>query len=73
MTTRVMDIKGNEIKPGSLIKAKNSNIVREVQRWVCGTEEAYVDHLGEIQGRRIDGKQVGRSKWLNPSQVEVVG
>ena len=70
----VTDSKGNEIKVGSLIKAKNSNIVREVQNgaeWLLGTSELNVDQ-GQIMARRIDGKAVGYTAWVNPAQVEVV-
>ena len=73
--TKVTDSKGNQIKVGSLIKVKNSNIVREVQNgasWLKGTKELNVDQ-GQIMARRIDGKAISYTAWVNPSQVEVVG
>ena len=75
MTTTVTDSKGNEIKVGSLVKAKNSNIVRKVQNgasWLKGTQELSLFE-GQIMANRIDGRAVSYTAWLNPAQVEVVG
>ncbi len=75
MNTTVTDRKGNEIKVGSLVKAKNSNIIRRVQNgasWLEGTQELHV-YKGLIMTRRIDGKAISYTAWLNPAEVEVVG
>jgi hypothetical protein len=75
MATTTTDSKGNEIKVGSLVQAKNSNIIRKVGNgasWLKGTQELSLFE-GKIYAKRIDGKQVGRSAWLNPAEVEVVG
>ena len=74
--TKVTDSKGQRIEVGSLIKVKNSNIVREVQngaRALWGTPVLYVDKDGLIMARRIDGKAISYTAWVKPSQVEVVG
>lgn len=74
--TKVTDSKGQKIEVGSLIKVKNSNIVREVQngaRALWGTPVLYVNKDGLIMAQRIDGKLVSHTAWVNPSQVEVVG
>jgi hypothetical protein len=71
----VVDSKGNEIKVGSLIKVKGSQIVRQVKNgasWLAGTQEIYVDK-GLILAIRTDNKDVSKYAWVTPSKIEVIG
>ena len=70
-----LDRNGNEIKAGSLVRSKNSEIIRIVLSNTNGS----IVHLGGMNGDeiRIRGLRMGshRQDWtfLKPNNVEVVG
>ena len=70
-----LDRNGNEIKAGSLVKSKNSKIIRVV----LGSEDGSILWYRGVKGDEINirGLRMGshRQDWtfLKPNNVEVVG
>ena len=71
--TKITDSKGNEIKVGSLVKAKRSSVVREVLRYTNDSFATPSRDCTLIMRAKRQGSHSQDWTWLQVDRCEVVG